>query len=133
MRLPEDPEPPYQINIVPMIDVIFAILTFFIFSTLSLTHSMGLTVNLPKAATSQSQPQTQTVVTIDAQGRLALNRQPMTLDNIDAQVRALALTGQQPVVILNADEAVTHGKVIQVMDRLRAIEGVQIAIATQKP
>ena len=133
MRLPEDPEPPYQINIVPMIDVIFAILTFFIFSSLSLTHSAGLPVNLPKAATSQSQPPTQTVVTIDAQGRLALNRQSMTLDNIDAQIRALALTGQQPVVILNADEAVTHGKVIQVMDRLRAIEGVRIAIATQKP
>ena len=133
MRLPEDPEPPYQINIVPMIDVIFAILTFFIFSTLTLTHSEGLPVNLPKAATSQSQPQTQTVVTIDAQGNLALNRQPMTLDVLEAQVRALALTGQQPVVILNADEAVTHGKVIQVLDRLRSIEGVRIAIATQKP
>ena len=34
MRLPNEPEPPYQINIVPMIDVIFAILTFFIMSTL---------------------------------------------------------------------------------------------------
>ena len=133
MRLPEDPEPPYQINIVPMIDVVFAILTFFIFSTLSLTHSEGLPVNLPKAVTSQSQPQTQTIVTIDAQGRLALNRQPMALDSIEAQVRALALTGQQPVVILNADEAVTHGKVIQVLDRLRSIEGVRIAIATHKP
>jgi biopolymer transport protein ExbD len=133
MRLPEDPEPPYQINIVPMIDVIFAILTFFIFSTLSLTHSEGLSVNLPKAATSQSQPQTQTVVTIDARGNLALNQQPMTLDSLEAQVRALALTGQQPIVILNADEAVTHGKVIQVMDRLRSIEGVRIAIATRKP
>jgi biopolymer transport protein ExbD len=133
MRLPEDPEPPYQINIVPMIDVIFAILTFFIFSTLSLTHSEGLAVNLPKATTSQTQPQTQTVVTIDARGNLALNRQPMTLDVLEAQVRALALTGQQPIVILNADEAVTHGKVIQVMDRLRSIEGVRIAIATRKP
>lgn len=133
MRLPEDPEPPYQINIVPMIDVVFAILTFFIFSTLFLTRSEGLPVNLPTAATSQGQPQTQTVVTIDAQGSLALNRQPMTLDTLEAQIRALALTGQQPVVILNADAGVTHGVVIQVMDRLRAIEGVRIAIATQKP
>ncbi|MBD3881096.1 biopolymer transporter ExbD [Phormidium tenue FACHB-886] len=133
MRLPEDPEPPYQINIVPMIDVVFAILTFFIFSSLFLTRSEGLPVNLPTAATSQGQPQTQTVVTIDAQGNLALNRQPMTLDTLEAQIRALALTGQQPVVILNADAGVTHGVVIQVMDRLRAIEGVRIAIATQKP
>jgi biopolymer transport protein ExbD len=133
MRLPEDPEPPYQINIVPMIDVVFAILTFFIFSTLFLTRSEGLPVNLPQAATAQGQPQTQTVVTIDRQGKLALNRQPMTLEVLEAQIRALALTGQQPVVILNADAAVTHGVVIQVMDRLRAIEGVRLAIATQKP
>jgi biopolymer transport protein ExbD len=48
MRLPEEPDNPPQLNILPMIDVIFALLTFFILSTLSLTRSEGLPVNLPK-------------------------------------------------------------------------------------
>jgi biopolymer transport protein ExbD len=133
MRLPQEPETPSQINIVPMIDVIFAILTFFIMSTLYLSRSEGLPVNLPGAATAQSQPESQTVVTIDSAGRLALNRQPIELDALEAQVRALAMTGKQPFVVINADQAVTHGKVVTVMDRLRQIDGVRMAIATQRP
>jgi len=133
MRLPSEPEPPYQIHIVPMIDVIFAILTFFIMSTLFLARSQGLPVNLPGAKTAESQPQNQVVVTIDAAGNLAFNRQSMTIDVLEAQVRALALTGQQPLVVIDADKAVTHGKVVEVMDRLRAIDGVRLAIGTKRP
>jgi biopolymer transport protein ExbD len=133
MRLPDEPEPPFQINIVPMIDVIFAILTFFIISTLFLSRSEGLPVNLPGATTAQSQSQNQVVVTIDAAGNLAFNRQSMLLDGIEAQVQALVLVGQQPLVVINADKAVTHGQVVEVMDRLRAIQGVRLAIGTQRP
>jgi biopolymer transport protein ExbD len=134
MRLPNEPEPSFQINIVPMIDVIFAILTFFIMSTLFLTRSQGLPVNLPNAVTAQGQqPQNQLVVTIDAAGNLALNRQPLPLDQLEAQVRALALTNQQPLVVINADEAVGHGKVVAVMDRMRQIPGMRMAIATKHP
>lgn len=133
MRLPNEPEPPFQINIVPMIDVIFAILTFFIMSTLFLTRSEGLPVNLPQASSSEAQATEQIVVTIDQSGTLALDRQPMQLNALVADVQARVLTGKQPVVVINADEAVSHGKVIEVMDQLRSIEGVRLAIATQRP
>lgn len=133
MRLPNEPEPPFQINIVPMIDVIFAILTFFIMSTLFLTRSEGLPVNLPKANTSEAQSPEQLVVTINESGELALNRQPIQLEDLMNEVQSRALTEQQPVVVINADETVSHGQVIAVMDRLRSIEGVRLAIATQRP
>ncbi|NJR39413.1 MAG: biopolymer transporter ExbD [Leptolyngbyaceae cyanobacterium CSU_1_4] len=133
MRLPQEPESPSQINIVPMIDVIFAILAFFIMSTLYLSRSEGLPVNLPGATTAQSQPQSQTVVTIDRSGNLALNRQPLELAVLEAQMRGLAANGQQPFVVINADQSVSHGRVVEVMDRLRKIEGVRMAIATQRP
>ncbi|MBD1848869.1 biopolymer transporter ExbD [Leptolyngbya sp. FACHB-711] len=133
MRLPDEPESQFQINIVPMIDVIFAILTFFIMSTLFLTRSQGLPVNLPKAGTTENQSQEQFVITIDPAGNLALNRAAMPLDTIEAQIKAEAATGQQPLVVINADTAVSHGNVVQVMDRLRAIDGVRLAIATEQP
>ncbi len=131
MRLPDEPEPPFQINIVPMIDVIFAILTFFVMSTLFLTRSEGLPVNLPDASTAERQTETQLVVTIDKAGSLSLNREAVELEALVADVQAQVLTGKQPVVVINADAAVTHGKVIAVMDRLRTIKGVRLAIATQ--
>lgn len=133
MRLPSEPDPPPQINIVPMIDVIFAILTFFIMSTLFLTQSQGLPVNLPSAVTSEIQQQQQIVVTIDAEGNLSLDRQPTTLETLDVQIQSLLTAGNTPTVVINADTNVSHGKVVAVMDRLRTIPGVRLAIATQRP
>jgi len=134
MRLPSEPDQPPQINIVPMIDVIFAILTFFIMSSLFLTRSEGLPVNLPGAATAESQSRSQLVVTIDPQGGLALDREPLDLDAIAQRVQeTIAASPNPPIVVINADEAVSHGAVVAVMDRLRQIPGARLAIATQRP
>lgn len=133
MRLPDEPDLPPQINIVPMIDVIFAILTFFIMSSLYLVRSQGLPVNLPGAITAQQQPQTQIVVTVDRQGQLALNLKPVQLENLKAQVQSLIRPGNTPLVVINADRDVTHGRVVTVMDQLRSIQGIRMAIAAQTP
>jgi len=132
MRLPEEPEVPFQINIIPMIDVVFAILTFFITATLVLNRTEGLPVSLPQAATTKTQTQNKVVVTLDAQGNLFLNRQPIALEQLEAQVRSLISKEKQNIVVINADENVSHGKAIAVMDRIRNIEGVKMAIATKK-
>ncbi|NJR49429.1 MAG: biopolymer transporter ExbD [Leptolyngbyaceae cyanobacterium CSU_1_3] len=133
MRLPEEPDLPPQIYIVPMIDVIFALLTFFIMSTLFLTRSQGLPVNLPSAATGQTQQPAPITLTIDPKGNLAINRKKTQLKDLATQVRALKGKSRQVQVIVNADERASHGQVIRVMDRLRTIPGVRLAIATQQP
>lgn len=132
MRLPDEPENVAAINIVPMIDVIFAILTFFIMSTLFLTRSQGLPVNLPKASTTQTQRASPITVTLDREGRMAVNRQPADLATLDSRLTALIKPNQEAVVILNADEQVYHGQVIAVMDRVRRIPGAKLAIAAQR-
>ncbi|MBU6187027.1 MAG: biopolymer transporter ExbD [Synechococcales bacterium] len=133
LRDEEDGDMPPQINIVPMIDVIFAILTFFIMSTLFLSRTEGLPVNLPKASSGQGQPTTQIVVTIDSQGQLFLNQQPSTLEALNGQVQSLVGNRPQVVVIINADQQVSHGRVVLVMDQLRRIPQVKLAIATVRP
>jgi biopolymer transport protein ExbD len=134
MRLPDEPDLPAQINIVPMIDVIFAILTFFIMSTLFLNRSEGLPVNLPKAATATVQPSAVPItLTIDSTGNLSLNRQPVTLDNLQTQVQQLMGENTDIVVIINADENATHGQVVATMDRIRQVKGAKLAIATKNP
>lgn len=132
MRLPDEPEAPFQINIVPMIDVIFAILTFFIMSTLVLTRSEGLPVNLPQAKSAKSQPSTRITVTVDSQSQLALNRQPIQLEALGTEIRALMVPGEDALVIINADQGVNHGLVVNVMDEVRQIKGAKLAIAAQK-
>ncbi|KOP25631.1 biopolymer transporter ExbD [Hapalosiphon sp. MRB220] len=134
MHLQDEPDLPPQINIVPMIDVIFAILTFFIMSTLYLTRSEGLPVSLPKAATAkQQQIPTKITVTVDKDGKVSLNRKPTTVDALEGQVRTLVGSNPEALVIINADEKVGHGQVVTVMDKVRQVKGAKLAIATQKP
>jgi biopolymer transport protein ExbD len=134
MRLPDEPDIPAQINIVPMIDVIFAILTFFIMSTLFLTRQEGLPVNLPKAATAQqAQIPTRITVTVEPSGQVSLNKKPTTVDALTEQIRGLMGTNPESVVVINADTKVEHGSIVAVMDKVRQVPGARLAIATQKP
>lgn len=132
MLFPEENDAPAQINIVPMIDVVFALLTFFIFATLFLTRSEGLPVNLPQAATAKSQQQTRIAVSVQPNGQVALNKRPIELSQLETGVRALVQANQQSVVVINADQKVEHGQIVAVMDEIRKINGVKMAIATKK-
>ncbi len=133
MRLPDEPESIAQINIVPLIDVTFAILTFFIVSSLSLSKSEGLPVNLPKASTSQVQDSPAKItVTIDAQGKFMVDKKSVNLDQIETTVRQVMGSNPSALIVLNADKSVDHGNVVEVMDRLRRIKGAKLGIATAK-
>ena len=133
MRLPEEPDLPPQIYLAPLIDVVFALLTFFIMSTLFLTRSQGLPVSLPKAVTAEAQKTAQVVVTIDQRGEIAVDKKPIVIDTLPATVRDILSRNRQAVVVINADERVPHGQVITVMDRLRSIPGIRLGIATRQP
>lgn len=132
MYLPEEPEESLEMNIVPMIDVIFAILTFFIISSLFLTHANSMPVNLPKAASAEAQERSKITVTVDASGKVFLNRREISLDQLQPGVRDLMGDSASAIIIINADASVSHGQVIAVMDNLREIQGATLAIATQK-
>ena len=130
--LPEEPEDDFELNIVPMIDVIFAILAFFIISTLFLSRSEALPVNLPRADRAELQGQARITVTVAESGEIALNREVIALEDLRTGVGNLIGATQGAVVVINADEAVSHGQVVAVMDELRAIEGVTLGIATRR-
>ncbi|MEG4284197.1 biopolymer transporter ExbD [Microcoleus sp. A006_D1] len=133
MRLPDEPDNIAQINIVPMIDVVFAILTFLIISSLSLSKSEGLPVNLPKASTSQAQEAPSKItITIEESGKLMVDKKPVNLEQIESAVRQVMGSNQTSLIILNADKGVNHGNVVEVMDRLRRIKGAKLGIATTK-
>ena len=132
MQLPDESESSPQINIVPMIDVIFVVLTFFILSSLLLTRSEGLPVNLPGAATSENQLEQHTLfLTLTTSGSLQLGNETTTLEELPTQVQARRIGANSLLIIIRADENISHGEVVKVMDRLRTLEGIQLGIATE--
>ncbi len=128
----ESEDHPPEINVVALIDVIFAILTFFIITLLTLSRTEGLAVNLPGASSGKSQDQTKIVISIDAQGTVALNRKAIESTNLIPQIKALMVKDQPTMVVINADEKVGHGAVVTIMDLVQQIPGVKLGIATKR-
>ena len=120
----------FEINILPMIDVIFAILALFIVSTLFLTRTEGLPVNLPQTETSTPQEPADFTVTIKSDGSLFLGETSVAEENLRAQILEQLEPDLEALITIKADEQTYHGKVITVMDELRVIEGASLGITT---
>lgn len=133
MQIPDDTEDrPPEINVVPLIDVIFAILTFFIVTSLTLSRTEGLAVNLPGASSGKAQDQTKIVVTIDEKGAVSLNRKSIDPANLVTEIKNLVIKGQPTLVVINADEKVGHGAVVTAMDAVQQLPDVKLGIATKR-
>ena len=121
-----------QINILPMIDIIFAILSFFIISSLFLTRIDSIEVNLPKSSTAVREKNRPQIITVDNNEKIYFKSNEISLKNISALIRKNIENLKEPLVILRADTSVKHGLIINLLDELRKIENLKIGISTEK-
>lgn len=119
-------------NVVPLLDVLFALLTFFVLSSLFLNRTEGLPVNLPKAQSGAMQKTpARATISVNEKTEVFLNKQKIGITEVSDRVKQLLEPNQDLVVVLNADRTVQHGDVIQIMDQLKQIPRVKMAIATK--
>ena len=107
-------------------------MTFFIVTSLTLSRTEGLAVNLPGASSGKAQDQTKVVISIDDKGAVSLNRKPINPANLVPEIKALMVKDQPTMVIINADEKVGHGTVVSTMDLIQQIPGAKLGIATKR-
>ena len=121
-----------QINILPMIDIIFAILSFFIISSLFLTRIDSIEVNLPKSSTAVREKNRPQIITVDNNEKIYFKSNEISLKNISALIRKNIENLEEPLVILRADTSVKHGLIVNLLDELRKIENLKIGISVEK-
>ena len=120
-----------RIEIIPMIDTIFFLLVFFMISTLSMTRFKGMPVNLPKAASGRQAPAESAAITIDKDGRLFLNQQAIDKAALSEGLSQQLAKNAEMLVVINADDGVQHGQVVEVMDIARGANVAKMAIAVK--
>jgi biopolymer transport protein ExbD len=120
-----------RIEIIPMIDTIFFLLVFFMISTLSMSHYSGLPVNLPKAATGQQPASESAAVTITADGKVFIDKQEVAREDIRNLLQQRLSANPELLVLINADERVEHGLVVDLMDDARQVGVTKMAIAVK--
>lgn len=129
MKLPHRPPIKARIEIIPLIDTIFFLLVFFMMSSLSMAVYRGMPVNLPKAASGQHEVRENAALTVTKSGELFLNKQSIAWEALPNRLTALVATNPELTVIINADEGVLHGRVVEVMDAARGAGVSRMAIA----
>ena len=132
MYFKDNNESENSINILPMIDIIFAILSFFIISSLYLTRIDSIKVNLPKSSTAVREQNKPQIITIDNDEKIYFNSNEILLKNISTLIRTNIENIEEPIVILRADTSVKHGLIVNLLDELRKIENLKIGISTEK-
>ena len=128
LRLENQPE----LMIIPMIDIIFFLLVFFMMSTLYMVEQNTLPVNLPQAAAAQADMPRATNVTVQADGRIMFEQEEIPLPILAKRV-GIQLT-QQPdsVFILRADKQTSYAQVIAVLDEIKLAGARRISLASER-
>jgi biopolymer transport protein ExbD len=131
MQLRDKPRKKVFINITSLIDVIFMMLLFFMITSTFLEQP-GIKLELPTAQTSANTEPQEYVLTVDKKGELFLNRQAVALDGLEAEIRKALPKMKDGALVLKADQEITHGLVVRVMD-LAKRGGVKKLIIGTKP
>ncbi len=132
MRLPRTVRKKARIEIIPMIDTMFFLLVFFMVATLTMTMQRGIAVNLPHAASARDEIKQVVTLTLTKEGKLYFDKVEIG-SPADAALRLSTLTtaGTEVSVVINADRAVEHGKVVDLMDAIRQSGITRIAVAVR--
>ena len=130
-----------QVNLVPMMDVLMTVLTFFIIISMTLTGRQLLDINLPRSATNaDSQAQsgnpgtdrpTPLIVGLNLQGELILDSQPASVEQLSQRLQEHLAQHPNGILVLKADRELPYEKVAQMLDILRDIGGDRVSLAVE--
>ena len=117
-----------QIDMTPMLDIVFIMLIFFIVTT-SFVREAGLEVHRPQASQAKAQKSSSIMLAIGAQGQIFLDRKQIDVERVQATIARLLAEQPDASLVVQADERVPHGKVVRVMDEAKAAGIANIAVA----
>jgi biopolymer transport protein ExbD len=118
-----------RIEIIPMIDVVFFLLVFFMMATLAMTVYQGMPVSLPEAASGDKMVAETASVALTRDGKTFLNKDAITVEALGPRLREMLASNRDLAIVVNADREVTHARVVDVLDELRQAGATRIAIA----
>ena len=108
-----------DIIIIPMIDIMFFLLVFFMMSTLYMVNIKTVDVNMPKAQSAETQMNVNYLVTLKADGSLWLEDQPIAEGELLARAKQEYKRNPRFAVVVRADQGMDYGMVIGLLDKLR--------------
>ncbi len=109
-----------NVNLVPMIDVVFQLVIFFMVST-TFILAPGISIVLPGSSTSEPVVMGKLIVTVVSRDEIYLNKEKFNLDGLEKKLSALTLKEKEKIrtVVLQGDQSVSYSLIIEILDILR--------------
>ncbi|TNC92195.1 biopolymer transporter ExbD [Thalassolituus sp.] len=119
-----------EIDITPMLDVVFIMLIFFIV-TASFVKESGIEVNRPDASTAQAKPRANILIAINENDEIWINKRRVDESQVRANIERLHAENPQGTVVIQADEEAKTRKLVAVMDAARQAGVYDVSLATE--
>jgi len=123
-----------HLDLVPLMDVILTVLTFFVLSSLALTRQQAVDVNLPGTSAGATQQQTPDpfVVGMNQQGQILVGNKPASKDQLTQQMQSYLTKNPKGAVILKADRKLPYEQVVQVLGEMRDVGGDRVSLGVDQ-
>jgi biopolymer transport protein TolR len=116
-----------EINVTPLVDIMLVLLIIFML-TAHIIAKQAIEVDLPRAAQSTATQPTSLAITLTRDGSLFLGDAPITVEPLRAAIRAAIAKDPKTQVMIIGDKAVSHGRVVWVLDTIKSLGVVSFAI-----
>ncbi|NET69963.1 MAG: biopolymer transporter ExbD [Sphaerospermopsis sp. SIO1G2] len=121
-----------QIQIIPLIDVVFCILTFFLLAAVQFTRQQAINIDLPKASTGTNtfaESRNDILpITIDALGKIFIEKDQVSREELQTKLKNYVETNPSGILVLNASRTATYNDVIETLDLLRQVGGNRVSL-----
>lgn len=117
-----------EINITPMLDIVFIMLIFFIVTT-SFVKETGIDPTRPEAQTAEQRPRGNILIGVTERGDIWFNKQQIEVTAIRQRVEEAQSENPESSAVIIADEGAPTGVVIDIMDQIRLGGVIDIAVA----
>ena len=119
-----------EVNLTPMLDVVFIMLIFFIV-TASFVKESGIDVNRPDAATAEKKERGNILVAISQNNQIWVDKRQVDPRALRANIERLHAENPQGAVVIQADKESKNGLLVQVMDAARLAGVYNVSIAAE--
>ena len=118
--------------IIPMIDIIFFLLVFFLMNSLQTVAQKALAVQLPQAQSASAPAQLPIIMTLDEEGHITIDNKPVSIQESATIMKQHMQENANAAVVLQADKRTAHGQVVAVMDMLKTSGVKRLSIAAEQ-
>lgn len=119
-----------RIEIIPLVDVIFCVLTFFILAAVGLTRIQGIGINLPSAQSASAKFGDKLALQVNSVGEIFVKNQPVSETTLVQQLTDFRRGNPTGLIVIDADRQASYEKVVQLLDLLQALNIDKVALGS---